>query len=134
MSNRTIRINELVQREISDYLRKRYQSESAAITITSVDVSPDLRTGRVYIGVIGSDEFATDRLRWLRQHAEEIRREIGRRVILKWNPKWDYVLDDSGERGARILRVLHEIEQREGTPVVTEEDEDREEQEREGRP
>ena len=45
--------------------------------------------------------------------SEEIRRELGRRVVLKWNPKWVYVLDDSGERGARIQRVLNEIEARE---------------------
>ena len=113
MSNRTIRINELVQREMSDYLRKKYQSEAVSITITGVDVDPDLRTGKIYVGVIGDAEHARERLAWLRSHAEEIRREMGRRVVLKWNPRWTYVLDDSGERGARILRALNEIDKTE---------------------
>jgi ribosome-binding factor A len=115
VSNRTIRINELVQREMSDYLHTHHQSETVAVTITSVEIDDDLRTGRIFVGVIGMPEFAEDRMRWLKKHSEEIRRELGRRVVLKWNPKWVYVLDDSGERGARIQRVLNEIEAREGT-------------------
>ncbi len=111
VSNRTLRINELVQREMSDYLRKKYQSEAVTLTITSVEVAADLRTGKVYVGVIGDDEHCVDRLRWLRKHGEEIRREMGKRVILKWNPRWEFILDDSGERGARILRAITEIEE-----------------------
>jgi ribosome-binding factor A len=80
------------------------------ITVTAVDVDDDLRTGRIHIGVIGTPEFAVERLRWLRRHAEEIRRELGRRVVLKWNPRWVYVLDESGERGARIQQLLDAIE------------------------
>lgn len=111
MSNRTLRINELVQREMSDYLRKKYQSESVTLTITAVEVASDLRTGKAYVGIIGDDAHCLDRLRWLRRHSEEIRRELGKRVILKWNPRWEFLLDDSGERGARILRAITEIEE-----------------------
>jgi ribosome-binding factor A len=95
------------------YLHTHHQSETVAVTITSVEIDDDLRTGRIFVGVIGTPEFAEDRMRWLKKHSEEIRRELGRRVVLKWNPKWVYVLDDSGERGARIQRVLNEIEARE---------------------
>ena len=110
LSNRSLRINELVQRELSDYLHRQYREEAVTITVTAVDVDDDLRTGRIHIGVIGTPEFAVDRLRWLRRHSEEIRRELGRRVILKWNPRWVYVLDESGERGARIQQLLDAIE------------------------
>jgi len=113
VSNRSLRINELVQRELSDYLHRHHREEAVAITITAVDVDDDLRTGRIHVGVIGTPEFAVDRLRWLRRHSEEIRRELGRRVILKWNPRWVYVLDDSGERGARIQQLLDAIEEQE---------------------
>jgi ribosome-binding factor A len=111
VSNRSLRINELVQRELSDYLHRHYREDAVAITVTAVDVDDDLRTGRIHVGVIGTPEFAVDRLRWLRRHAEEIRRELGRRVILKWNPRWVYVLDESGERGARIKQLLDAIEE-----------------------
>src|SRR5207248_6016351 len=90
MSTRTLRVNELVQREISAILRKRYQAEAVAITITEVRVSPDLRDARVFISVVGTDEVAEEKLRWLRSKAPEIRAEVGRQVVLKYLPKFEY--------------------------------------------
>jgi ribosome-binding factor A len=110
MSNRTLRVNELVQRELSDILRKRYQNESVAITITEVRVAPDLRDARVFVSIVGDDEFAEQKLKWLRGIAGQIRAEIGRRIVLKYLPKFEYRLDQSVSRGARILQVLDEIE------------------------
>ena len=110
MSNRTVRVNELVQREISDILRKRFQSEAVAVTISEVRVSPDLRDARVFVSVVGDEEVAAGKLAWLRSKAGEIREEVGRRIVLKYLPKFEYVLDQSAIRGARILRMLDEIE------------------------
>ncbi len=110
MSNRTLRVNELVQREISDILRKRYQSEAVAITITEVRVAPDLRDARVFVSVVGTPELMEAKLAWIRGKAVEIREEVARRIVLKYLPKFEYVLDKSAARGARILQVLDEIE------------------------
>ncbi len=110
MSNRTLRVNELVQREISDILRKRYQSESVAITVSEVRVSPDLRDARVFVSIVGDETVAQEKLKWLRRMAAAIREEVGRRIVLKYLPKFEYVLDRSALRGARILQVLDEIE------------------------
>jgi ribosome-binding factor A len=110
MSNRTVRVNELVQREISDILRKRHQSEAVAITITEVRVSPDLRDARVFVSVVGSEEMAAEKLRWLKSKSGEIRAEVGRRIVLKYLPKFEYILDESAIRGARILNLLDQIE------------------------
>ncbi len=110
MSNRTVRVNELVQRELSDILHRRYQSEAVAVTVSEVRISPDLRDGRVFVAVVGDAEMAAAKLRWLRAKAPEIRAELGRRIVLKYLPKLEYVLDSSAARGARILQVLDEIE------------------------
>jgi ribosome-binding factor A len=109
MSNRTVRINELVQRELSDILRKRYQSESVSLTITEVRVAPDLRDARVFVSIVGSEEEATERIRWLRRQASAIREELGRRIVLKYLPKFEYVLDDSAARSVRVLGILDQI-------------------------
>ena len=109
MSNRTVRVNELVQREISDILRKRYQSEAVAVTITEVRVSPDLRDARVFVSVVGAEDFAAEKIRWLRSKAHEIRDEVARRIVLKYLPRFEYVLDESAIKGARILQVLDEV-------------------------
>ena len=47
MSNRTLRVNELIQREMSAILRKRYQAEALPITIASIEVTPDLLEAKV---------------------------------------------------------------------------------------
>ena len=116
MSNRTLRVNELIQRELSDILRKRFQSEAVAITITEVRVAPDLRDARVFVSVVGSEEVQEEKLRWLRSQAKVVRDELGRRIVLKYMPRFEYVLDHSTQTGARILQVMDEIEQREGRP------------------
>lgn len=110
MSNRIIRINELVQREISAYLRKRYQTESACITISGVDIDPDLKAGKVFVSIIGTEEVAAARIKWLRKIAPEIRHVVGTHVVMKWTPLLDYILDDTPHRAARVLQILDEIE------------------------
>jgi ribosome-binding factor A len=109
MSNRTIRVNELVQRELSDILHRHYQSEAVAITITDVIVSPDLHDARVYISVLGDADTAEKKLRWLRTCAVEIRQELARRIVLKFLPKFEYVLDVSVMRGERIAKLIDEL-------------------------
>jgi ribosome-binding factor A len=110
MSNRTVRVNELAQRELSAILHQRYQGESVAITITEVRVSPDLRDARVFVSIVGDDEMAEQKLRWLRSKAGDIREEFGRRVVLKYLPKFEYLLDNSTARGTRILQMLDEMD------------------------
>lgn len=119
MSNRTLRVNELIQREFSDILRKRYQTESVAITITEIRVSPDLRDARVFVSVVGGEEELEAKLRWLRAHSKDIRHELGRRIVLKFMPQFEYLADHSPEQGARILQVLDEIDAQAAAKPVT---------------
>lgn len=109
MSNRTVRVNELVQRELSDILHRLYQSEAVAITITDVRVSPDLHDARVLISVLGNEEVAEQKLRWLRTKAVEIRQELARRIVLKFLPKFEYSLDKSVGRVERITHLLDQL-------------------------
>lgn len=110
MSNRTVRVNELLQREISDILRKRYQNEAVTVTISEVRVSPDLRDARVFVSIVGSDELVQEKLRWLRNQSVAIREELSRRIVLKYLPKLQYVIDSAAVRGSRILQMLDQIE------------------------
>lgn len=113
MSNRTIRINELIQRELGSYLHTRYQDESVAITISGVEVAPDLKTGRIFLSIIGDETFAAGRMKWLRSKAGEIRKELGQRVVLKHTPEWTYVLDQAHVRSNRVLGILDDIARKE---------------------
>ena len=52
MSNRLLRVNELLQREISSYLRRKHGSESVSITITSVEVTGDLQGDKIKVNTL----------------------------------------------------------------------------------
>lgn len=109
MSNRIVRINELVQREISDILRQRHTAESVAITIAEVRIAPDLRDGRVFVAILGDAATVADRFRWLQKRSGEIRAELSKRIVIKFLPHLTYVLDKSTDRVARLLRALDEV-------------------------
>jgi ribosome-binding factor A len=117
MSTRTLRVNELLQRELSALLRRKYNADAAPITITAVEVTPDVREGKVYVSVTGDDEVAAERMKWLRKHARELRLALGDIIILKHMPVMTYHLDNVTERGNRILGLLDEIATKEKKPA-----------------
>ena len=49
MSSRTLRVNELIQRELGDILRQHYREEAVTVTVTEVRITPDLREARVFV-------------------------------------------------------------------------------------
>jgi len=112
MSNRTLRVNELIHRELSDILRKRYQAEATPITITAVETAPDLRECRVHVAVTAVPEAAAQKLRWLKTIDRDLRRELGRRIVLKYMPNLTFALDTATARGNRILGILDELEKK----------------------
>ncbi len=109
MSTRTLRVNELLQRELSAILRTIYKDDAVAITLTGVQVSPDLHEARVFVAVTGDEEETQKCLRWLKHNSKDFRFELGRRIVLKNMPHFTYVMDVSTDRGNRILSVLDDI-------------------------
>lgn len=97
-------------------MHTKYQSEAVTITIAGAEVAPDLKTGKIFVTVLGDDAEAEARMRWLRGKAGELRRELAHRVKIKHAPEWTYVLDRSTERGNRILQLLDDLEAREKKP------------------
>ena len=110
MSTRNVRVNELIRREISDYLHTRMKEQTTLITITDVDVSSDHRTARVYFSVIGDADEQAGAEKLLRGLSRTIRGELSRRIILKYLPKLEFHFDPSLERGNRLLKILDDLE------------------------
>ncbi len=117
MSNRLLRVNELMQREISDYLHRRYSSETVGITITGVEITGDLREGKVFYSVIGTDEAAAAKAgKFLRARLREIREHVAKHVVLRQVPLLTFVHDDHAPRTLRIEQLLAEIDGKEKKP------------------
>jgi len=109
-SNRIGRINEEVQRELSSLLRELKDPRvSGLISITNVDVTPDLRFAKVFVSVLEADK-AKDTLKGLKSAGGFLRRELGARLNLRHTPQLDFVLDDSIAYGAHIFDILSKLD------------------------
>ncbi len=110
MSQRTIRVNELIRREISELLHTRFKGDAVLITILDVSTSPDLRNARVYYSVLGGEGAEAKARRFFRDRASEIRTHVAKKVILKYFPVFEFVYDPSIQRGMQVTRILDELD------------------------
>lgn len=115
-SNRIGRINEEIQRELSDQLRRLKDprvSATGMVSITRVDTTGDLRYARIYISTLDKTR-ETEVLKGLKSAAGFLRRELGRALQLRYTPELVFEADDSIAHGTHILEVLRGIEEKEG--------------------
>ena len=114
-SNRIGRINEEIQRELSEQLRRLKDPrvfQTGMVSVTRVDTTGDLRYARVYISVLDKSQ-EKDVLKGLKSAAGFLRRELGRTLQLRYTPELQFLPDDSIQHGAHILEMLRDIERRE---------------------
>lgn len=116
MSNRLIRVNELLQREISAFLHSKYSAESVSITITDVQITGDLREAKVYYSVLGKDADAIRSGKWLLAKRNEIRETVAKNVIIRHVPLLTFIHDDHAPRSLRVEELLGEIDRKEKKP------------------
>lgn len=109
MGERKIRVGELIKRELSMALHGRWRAESVAITLTGVDISPDLKKAKVYYSVLGGREAAAKAGKFLASVRGELRGIIGKNIVIKYTPELSFVYDPSVERGMHIIELLDEI-------------------------
>ncbi|MCX6959422.1 MAG: 30S ribosome-binding factor RbfA [Verrucomicrobia bacterium] len=110
MSLRLLRVCELIKRELGVIIGREIKFEAPLVSVRAVDITPDLKNAHVFISAIGTKwqkEQAIQQLEVQRQHLQH---ELSRRVILKYTPLLHFQLDESIERGTRVLNLLDEIE------------------------
>ena len=106
--NRIGRINEEIQRELSDLIRTvKDPRVTGLISVTAVDTTPDLKFCKVYISVLDKSDV-NQVLKGLKSAAGWLRRELGRSLNLRATPELTFVRDDSIDQGAHILDLLRD--------------------------
>jgi ribosome-binding factor A len=119
VSQRTSRIDELLRQEIGSIVSREVADPRIGFTtITKVETTPDLRHARVWVSVIGQPKERTATIAALGRAMPFVRHELGRTLRLKRIPDLHVELDDTAERGTRVLRLLDELEA--GTPPEAE--------------
>ena len=110
-SNRLGRINEELQRELSNLIRtlKDPRVQQSMVSVTKVEATGDLRYAKVYISVLDKSK-SKDTLKGLRSAGGFLRREIGSRLQLRYTPELVFEEDDSIAYGARMFELLRNLD------------------------
>ena len=112
-TDRMRRVNEALREVLSARIAAGLKDPRIGfVTVTSVDISPDLRHGRVYVSVLGTEEEREDSLEGLRSSAGYLQSVIGSEVRMKRTPTLEFVHDDSIDHGFRISELLEEGDER----------------------
>jgi ribosome-binding factor A len=107
MTQRMRRVNELMREVIGSTIATELEDPRIGfVTVTSVDTSPDLRTAKVYVSVLGGEAEREDTLAGLRSSHGVLQSAIARQTRIKRTPTLTFHYDDAPERGVRISRLL----------------------------
>ena len=103
------RVNESILEIVGDAIATELKDPRIGfVTVTEVDTSPDLRSARVYVSVLGDEDERERSLAGLQSSHGVLQGKIAGAMRLKRTPTLTFVYDESAERGARISRLLEE--------------------------
>ena len=114
MNRRVERVAELIKRETGKILIEDFKNlEVGFITVTDVEVTPDLKVARIFVSVLGPPEKQKQSLKILQESVPFFRREIGQRIQLRFVPEVRFEYDPTGEKAVRVFELLDKIKKEE---------------------
>jgi len=102
------RINEVLREVIGAAISELSDPRIGFVTVTSVETSPDLRTAKVHVSVLGSEEEREATLAGLRSSHGVLQSKIAAETRMKRTPTLTFAYDETVERGMRISKLLEE--------------------------
>ena len=110
-SRRAERVAEGIREEVARFLSADAKDPriQGLVTVTAVDVPPDLRSARIYVSIMGSEEEKSSTLEGLDSLAGFLRGTLARTLRLRFAPEIEFRIDPSIERAARIEMLLSRI-------------------------
>ncbi|MBM3822199.1 MAG: 30S ribosome-binding factor RbfA [Verrucomicrobia bacterium] len=105
------RVRELLKRSLGELLRREFVlDECGLMNVNEVELTSDLRQATAYVGVVGTKEQKRRAGERLEQHRIRLQHQVAQDVVLRHAPLLKFVLDDSIEKGNRVLAIIEEIE------------------------
>ena len=115
MTRRAQQMGEFLREELTDIIRSEIDDPRLGFwTVTRVEVPDDLRTARVYVSVLGSDDERSETIGALRGAAGYIRGHLKPRMRTRTIPELEFRDDRSMEYAESIARTLRELNQEGG--------------------
>lgn len=111
-SHRPERVAELIRQAVGEFLTGKVRDPRIGfVTVTGVEVSPDLSHANVRVSVMGSDEEKAKSLEGLASAARYLRAQLARELRLRTSPELHFHLDRGIAHAQRIDRVLKELKE-----------------------
>ncbi len=110
MKHRLDRVNEVLKRELGELIQREFTFAAKLVTIQQVDVTHDLKSAHVYVGIIGAEAERREALGQLRDARVRLQQELSKRVVLKFTPHLHFKADVAIERGTRVLGILEQLQ------------------------
>ncbi len=108
--SRSRRVADLVQRELAQLIQREMKnSHLGMLTISTIDISPDLTNAKVYITSLGSDLNMEEIIQELNGLSGHYRHELARVLPLRGVPKLKFVFDSSIERGSKLSALIDSL-------------------------
>ena len=108
MKHRLLRVNEMLKRELSGLIAREMNFEQGLVTINQVDVTSDLKNAHVFVSVLGTTGASV--INQLEAHRAALQSAVAKHVVLKYTPHLVFHLDDSIERGVRVIGIMQEFD------------------------
>jgi ribosome-binding factor A len=110
MSIRTERVAGEVQQAIARLFQQDFSDVSdGMITVTKVRMAPDLKSGRVYLSILGGELPGAETLKRIKAAAPQIRYSLAKAINMKFSPELFYYLDDTAEEVSTIEDIFRKI-------------------------
>ena len=104
MSQRTLKVESLIRQTVAPALTEALGRDAAQVTVTRVQVTPDLRHATVWVGLLTDEhEAIMNRLSGL---THRIQAQVSQKLTSKFVPRIELKLDDTGEYVDRLSRLL----------------------------
>lgn len=110
--SRQDKVRKAMIREVSDIIAREVKGpvlSNQIISVTDIELSPDMRHAKIFISVFGNEELREEIMAVLVEAKPQIRAELGHRIRLRHTPDIDIRYDDSLERGTRVTTLLNQI-------------------------
>jgi ribosome-binding factor A len=109
MKHRIERVCEVIKRELGSIIGRELTFSAPLVTVSAVDVTPDLKQAHVYVSALGSEGQKRKALETLEHNRALLQAELAKRIVLKHTPHLHFKFDESIERGTRVLGILDEL-------------------------
>lgn len=103
-----------IQRDVSIILAREVRDPRlCSVTILRVQLSDDLRSARVYFSVSEGEKSRDDAIAGFKSAAGYVKRELGKRLDLRYVPELKFIYDESFDRATEVNKILRTISEEE---------------------